>query len=80
MGTDGHDPVAHPAHYTYLPSSIEPIDIAEHLPFCLGSALKYIVRCGHKAGADPIEDLEKAKWLIDREIQRLRRSADQGQP
>jgi len=36
--------------------------------FNLGNALKYIWRADLKA--DPIEDLRKARWYIEREIQK----------
>ena len=65
------DPVNHPAHYTQHPSGVECIDIAEHMGFCLGNAIKYIWRAGLKG--DAIEDLEKARFYLDREIKRLRR-------
>ena len=61
------DPINHPAHYTWIPG-IEPIEIAEHLPYCLGNALKYIVRADHK-GAD-VQDIEKAIWYLQRELKR----------
>ena len=64
-----HDPVSHPAHYTEHPSKVECIQITEHLNFCLGNAVKYIWRAGEKG--EPIEDLQKARWYIDREINRL---------
>jgi len=35
--------------------------------FCLGNAMKYIWRADLKA--DAIEDLQKAMWYINREIQ-----------
>lgn len=62
------DAVNHPAHYTH--SSVEPIDAIEawKLNFHLGCAVKYIARCEHKGR--PIEDLEKARWYLDREIER----------
>lgn len=63
------DPVNHPAHYTAHPSGVECIEITEHLNFCLGNAVKYIWRAGEKGSA--IQDLEKARWYIDREIKRL---------
>jgi len=63
-----NDPVNHPSHYTSSPSGIEVIEITEHMNFCLGNAVKYILRCDLKG--KPIEDLEKAKWYIDREIAR----------
>lgn len=61
------DNVNHPPHYTCHPSGVECIQITEHMTFCLGNAIKYIWRADLKGG---IEDLEKAKWYIEREIQR----------
>lgn len=68
-----NDPVNHPNHYTSHPSGVECIDIAEHMVFNLGNAVKYIWRAGMKG--DATEDLEKARFYIDREIQRLRKAA-----
>jgi hypothetical protein len=59
------DIVNHPPHYTKHPSGIECIQITEHMNFCLGNAVKYIWRAGLKNNA--IEDLEKAKWYIERD-------------
>ena len=67
--TSENDPVNHPAHYTKHPSGIECIQITEHMNFCLGSAIKYIWRAGLKG--DARQDLEKAKWYLDREIGRI---------
>ena len=39
--------------------------------FCLGNAIKYIWRADLKD--DAITDLEKAKWYIEREIERRKR-------
>jgi hypothetical protein len=64
------DVVNHPQHYTNHPSGIECIQITEHMGFNLGNALKYIWRCDLKK--DAIEDLEKAKWYIERELQKRR--------
>jgi hypothetical protein len=64
-----HDPVNHPKHYNSHPSGIECIRVTEHMNFCLGNAMKYIWRASEK-GAQ-IEDLKKAIWYIDCEIQRL---------
>jgi hypothetical protein len=63
-----HDPVNHPAHYTSHPSGIEVIQVTEHLNFCLGNAVKYVLRADLKGSA--IEDLKKAAWYINREIAR----------
>ena len=61
--------VSHPSHYN---QGIEAIDIIESwdLNFSLGNAIKYILRSPYKG--KQIEDLEKARWYIDREINRLK--------
>ena len=66
-----HDPVNHPKHYTGHPSGIECIQITEHMGFNLGNALKYIWRCDLKK--DAIEDLNKAIWYIQREVEKRTR-------
>ena len=63
------DVVNMPSHYTQLP--VEAIDITEHFNFCMGNALKYIWRADHKG--KPVEDLRKAAWYIQREIERRER-------
>lgn len=60
------DMVDHPPHYTEHPSGVECIQITEHMGFCLGNAVKYIWRADLKG--DAIEDLQKARWYLDREI------------
>ena len=64
------DPVNHPKHYTEHPSGIECIQITEHMNFNLGNAVKYVWRAGLKSPS-AIEDLKKAAWYINREIERL---------
>ena len=65
--------VNHPAHYQ---QGIEPIEVIESwdLNFSLGNAIKYILRSPYKG--KQIEDLEKARWYIDREIERLKKEKD----
>lgn len=67
--SQGHDPVEAPVHYRSHPSGVECIQITEHMGFCVGNAVKYLWRAGLKA--DALEDLKKARWYVDREIQRL---------
>jgi len=67
------DPINAPAHYTAHPSGIECIEVTEHMNFCLGNAIKYIWRAGLKT-ENPTEDLRKAAWYINREIQRLEKA------
>lgn len=62
------DFVNNPPHYTAHPSGVECIQITEHMCFCLGNAVKYIWRADLKGNA--IEDLKKARFYIDREIER----------
>ncbi len=62
-----HDAVNHPKHYTTHPSGVECIQITEHMGFCLGNAIKYIWRADLKQ--DAIEDLRKAAWYLQREIE-----------
>lgn len=79
MTPPDHDPVNNPQHYTSHPSGVECIQITEHMGFNLGNAVKYIWRADLKTNAR--EDLEKARWYIDRELQKrsaaLSRIADQ---
>jgi len=65
------DNVNNPKHYNSHPSGIEAIQVTEHMNFCLGNAVKYILRCDYKNNA--IEDLEKAVWYINREIERRKK-------
>lgn len=67
------DPVSHPHHYNWLPSGVEVIDITESLDFCLGNVVKYVLRADRKG--EPIQDLEKAAWYLDREINRRKAEA-----
>jgi hypothetical protein len=68
-----NDPVNHPKHYTEHPSGVECIQITEHMNFCLGNATKYIWRADLKGGT---EDLAKAVWYLQREIQRRQAHED----
>lgn len=68
------DPINHPAHYTSHPSGVECITITEHMGFNLGNALKYIWRADEKGSA--LEDLQKARWYIEREISRRTKAVE----
>lgn len=63
--------VDHPAHYTS--GGIEVIDAIEawELAFCLGNTVKYVARAGKKDLSKTLEDLQKAAWYLNREIQRM---------
>ena len=71
-GTDSPlEMVDHPDHYGGKDNPYEAIKVIEawKLGFCLGNTIKYISRSGKKLNL--LEDLKKAKWYLDREIQRL---------
>ena len=72
-----HDPVNHPAHYT--DGQIEVIDFIDdkQLSYCLGNAVKYISRAGKQDPAKTIEDLQKAVWYLNHEIEKRKREAAQ---
>lgn len=68
--------VNHPAHYQH-PSGVECITVARHHNFNVGNAIKYLWRAGlkHETGMSDldkqVEDLQKAIFYINDEIQRL---------
>ncbi len=64
--------VDHPDHYKD-PSGVECIDVVEWMNFNRGNAIKYIWRAGKKDKEKEIEDLNKAIWYINREIERLQK-------
>jgi hypothetical protein len=69
------DLVNHPPHYTGHPKGIECVDVVEDNPFfCLGNAIKYIWRVSWGSKENDLEDLRKARWYLDREIQRRSRA------
>jgi hypothetical protein len=61
--------VSHPKHYNA--GKIELIEAIEDWKLCyhLGNALKYIARAGKKDASKYAEDLEKARWYLQRAIE-----------
>lgn len=66
-GTSPKEAVNHPAHYRG-DTTYEAIKVirAWGLGFSLGNAVKYICRAEHKGR--PLQDLEKALWYLQEEI------------
>lgn len=64
--------VNHPKHYNQ--GRIECIEyiLDKEMNFCRGNAVKYITRAGLKDPDKEIEDLEKAIFYLNREIERLK--------
>lgn len=70
------DSVNHPPHYTSDPSGIECITIVEHRNYLIGNSIKYLWRAGLKGSENSekhIEDLQKAVWCINREVERIKK-------
>jgi len=59
--------VNNPAHYNQ--GSLEVIDVIEDwdMNFSEGNVIKYVAR--HRFKGEPLEDLKKARWYLDRLIQ-----------
>jgi hypothetical protein len=71
---DLEDAVNSPSHYKFGKSEV--IDIVEHLPYNRGNAIKYLARAGRKAIAAELEDLKKAQYYVNREIERIQAQDD----
>ena len=76
VAADSQDQVNHPAHYTSDPSGIECIQITRWRNFNVGNAIKYLWRAGLKDSDAHIEDLRKAVFYINDEIERLRNATN----
>lgn len=73
-----YDNVNKPKHYNT--GKIEVISAIEdwQLDFHLGNVVKYVARAGKKDTSKTIEDLEKAKYYLNRKIEELNRKICQG--
>ena len=60
--------INHPSHYN---QGIEAIDYIEshRMDFNIGNVIKYVTRAKHKG--TELQDLKKALWYLQREINRL---------
>lgn len=63
--------INHPLHYS--PGTYETINVIEAwgLGFCLGNCIKYISRAGKKDPTKKLEDLKKAQFYLNREIDKF---------
>lgn len=64
--------INHPEHYGGEENPYEAIKVIEAwgLNFNLGNVAKYVSRAGKKG--DALQDLKKAKWYLEREINNLK--------
>lgn len=63
------DMVNHPNHYNMHPTGIECNTIIEWFAANIATAMGYMWRAPHKG--TQIQDLKKARWHLNREIERL---------
>lgn len=72
MSKAREDAVNHPSHYTSCGAAYETIKVIEAwgLGFHLGNVVKYISRAGKKDPTKELEDLKKARWYLDRAIEK----------
>lgn len=63
-----------PSHYTF--GGIETIDYIEAklgvdgaYAFCIGNIIKYVSRAGKKTISTELEDLQKAKWYLEKAME-----------
>ena len=70
LGKPAADLVNHPPHYKH--GGVETIDFieAKGLGYHLGNVVKYISRAGLKGTNTGLEDLKKARWYLDRAIEK----------
>ena len=66
------DLVNNPPHYTDGGVDTLKFIEAKDLNYRLGNVVKYISRAGKKVDSDPIQDLEKARFYLEREIEARR--------
>lgn len=68
------DSAVSPNYYKGFTNGAQPIDITEHLTGNAAQAVQYLTRACRVDGvvkSDPIEDLRKSLWFVQREIHRL---------
>jgi hypothetical protein len=73
------DIVEHPPHYGGVNNVYEAIKVIEawELGFHLGNVVKYISRAGKKHNR-VLEDLKKARWYLDRQIEQMEKQNEPG--
>lgn len=75
MSDNNYEYVNHPSHYGGENNTYECIKVIDawNLNFCLGTAVRYICRAGQKPDNPDIQDLEKAIWYLQHEVELRKR-------
>lgn len=68
-----NDPVKHPGHYTSGKIEVWDFVVDQKLNYCCGNVVKYICRAGRKDPTKHLEDLQKAKEYLNKEIETVRK-------
>lgn len=66
-----NDKVNHPKYYNEHPSGVECAEIVRHMSFNIGNVIKYLWRAGKKDKNKELEDLRKAMWYLNDEINKI---------
>ena len=66
--------VNQPSHYGGKDNPYEAIKVIDawNLDFCLGNVVKYISRAGKKGDNSKGQDLKKALWYLEHEIESMK--------
>lgn len=72
--------VEHPDYYNKHPSGVECIDIVRHFNFNLGNVIKYVWRAGLKDDNKATQDLKKALFYLQDEINRIENRKEEEVP
>ena len=72
-----NDAINHPAYYTDGKIEVSDFIADKNLNFFRGNVVKYVTRAGKKDPSKEVEDLKKAQWYINREIERLEVNNDE---
>ena len=70
-GKEKQDAINHPSYYTYGQIEVSDFIADKNLNFFRGNVVKYVTRAGKKDPSKEVEDLKKAQWYINREIERV---------
>jgi hypothetical protein len=73
------DSAVSPNYYKGFTNGAQPIDITEHLTGNAAQAVQYLTRACRTDGVikeDPIGDVEKCLYFVERELSRLKREQD----
>lgn len=73
------DSAVSPNYYKGFTNGAQPIDITEHLTGNAAQAVQYLARACRTDGVikeDPIGDIEKCLYFVERELSRLKQEQD----